>query len=104
MPRLDWRETVRALVEGHRRGDDPRRLAAAFHAAVARAALEVVDRFAGVSVVLAGGVFCNRYLTERLLILLERAGRTGHVHGQLPPTDGSLAAGQLWVAAHTAAS
>jgi len=98
--RLDWRETVRALVAALRAGDDPARLAAAFHTAIVRAALDLVGRFPSVPVVMAGGVFCNRYLTEALLDGLESAGRAGHVHGQLPPTDGSLAAGQLWVAAH----
>ena len=68
---------------------------------MARGALDLVSRLDPAPVVLAGGVFCNRYLTEALLAGLERAGRTGHVHGQLPPTDGSLSAGQLWIAAHT---
>jgi hypothetical protein len=37
-------------------------------------------------------------LTEQLLLAFEREAIPAFVHGQLPPTDGSLAAGQLWVA------
>jgi hydrogenase maturation protein HypF len=98
--RLDWREMVRALVEARRGGSDPRSLAAAFHHAIVHSAMEIVRRQGIGRVALTGGVFCNRYLTEALLVQLDEAGIDGFVHGQLPPTDGSLAVGQLWVAAH----
>jgi len=98
--RLDWREMVRALVEARRGGSDPRSLAAAFHHAIVHSAMEVVRRQGNGRVALTGGVFCNRYLTEALLVQLDEAGIDGFVHGQLPPTDGNLAVGQLWIAAH----
>jgi hydrogenase maturation protein HypF len=98
--RLDWREMIRALVEARRRGSDPPLLAAAFHHAIVNSAMEIVRRLEKERVALTGGVFCNRYLTEALLVRLEDEGLEGFVHGQLPPTDGSLAVGQLWVAAH----
>jgi len=98
--RLDWRELVRALVDRLRRGATPEALAAAFHDALVRAAVAVVERLGVLRVVMAGGVFCNRYLTEALLTALETRGLHGFIHTQLPPTDGSLPVGQLWVAAH----
>lgn len=98
--RLDWRELVRALVEAYRRGISPELLAAAFHRAIVEAAVKVVKEIQNPRVVLAGGVFCNRYLTETLLLRLENEGYKGYIHSQLPPTDESLAVGQLWVAAH----
>ena len=101
--RLDWRETVRALVQALRAGADAPRLAAGFHHALVRGALEIAGRVGVAPVALAGGVFCNRYLTEALLEGFDRARVPAHVHGQLPPTDGSLAAGQLWIAAHAPA-
>lgn len=100
MPRLDWRELIRALVAGHRSGLGPDRLGAAFHQAIARAAMSVVRSIGVGRVALTGGVFCNRYLTETLLESLAHEGFEGYVHSQLPPTDGSLAVGQLWIAAH----
>lgn len=98
--RMDWRETVRALVEARRAGSDPSLLAAAFHHAIVQSAMDIVRRLGNGRVALTGGVFCNRYLTEALLVQLDRQGIDGFVHGQLPPTDGSLAVGQMWVAAH----
>ncbi len=100
MLRLDWREMIRTLVAAHRSGASAERLAAAFHRSIAAAAIGVVRHVAHRAVVLAGGVFCNRYLTETLLEALEHEGFEAHLHSQLPPTDGSLAAGQLWIAAH----
>jgi hydrogenase maturation protein HypF len=98
--RLDWKELVRALVDEYRQGTPPQQLAAGFHQAVTRAAIEMAKRVAQPRVMLTGGVFCNRYLTENLLTHLEEEGFKGYIHSQLPPTDGSLAVGQLWAAAH----
>ena len=76
-------------------------LAAGFHEAIASGSIHLIEKMGEDRVVLSGGVFCNRYLTETMLMRLEAAGRRGFIHSQLPPTDGSLAAGQMWVAAHT---
>lgn len=97
---LDWRETVRAVVEGVLAGTDVNALAAAFHATLVHAAVEIAMRIGQPQVALAGGVFCNRRLTESLLMRFAESGHHAFVHSQLPPTDGSLSAGQLWVAAH----
>ena len=98
--RLDWRPMVRAIVEGMRAGRSVESLAAAFHHALARGALAIARRAEAEKVALSGGCFCNRYLTEELLALCEGAGIRAYVHSQLPPSDGSLAVGQLWVAAN----
>ena len=49
-------------------------------------------------VVLSGGCFQNRLLAERTAEEIGAAGRRVHLHGQVPPGDGGLAAGQLAVA------
>lgn len=97
---LDWRETVRTLVEMIRRGDDPAELASLFHHALADGALQIATALKNRQVILSGGVFCNRYLTESLLELLKHNGFEAFIHTQLPPNDGSLAVGQLWAAVH----
>lgn len=98
--RLDWRPLIRALTVAVARGEDVAALAAGFHGALARAAAELATHVGEERVVLTGGVFANRTLTESLLARLETRGLRGYAHHQLPPTDGSLAAGQLWVAAN----
>jgi hydrogenase maturation protein HypF len=95
--RLDWRPMIRSLVEARAAGAEVPQLAAAFHDWVATAALRLMEEFASGPVALTGGVFCNRRLTETLL---ERgSGHDVRVHAMLPPTDGSLSAGQVWAAA-----
>lgn len=98
--RLDWRELIRAIVERKRRGESVEALAAAFHHTLAKAAVRVTNTLVEKRVVMAGGVFCNRYLTESLLSRFAAAGIHAAIHSQIPPTDGSLSVGQLWVAAH----
>lgn len=96
--RLDWRELVRSLVEALSGGCNPDELAAGFHAALCRVAVELAERVGEPRVIMAGGCFCNRLLTESLLLELTKAGFQPHVHHQLPPTDGSLSVGQIWAA------
>jgi hydrogenase maturation protein HypF len=91
--RFDWAPMIREMAES----DDPADLLAArFHHTLIDVAIHMI-RAQELPAVLAGGVFCNRYLTEGILTRARDEGLEVHVHSQLPPTDGSLAAGQLWV-------
>jgi hydrogenase maturation protein HypF len=94
---LDWRPAVRETVEGMRAGRPVESLAAGFHAALVRSAVTLADRLDAPRLALSGGVFANRLLTEELLVAL--GDRQVLLHSQLPPTDGCVAAGQLWVGA-----
>jgi hydrogenase maturation protein HypF len=49
-------------------------------------------------VVLSGGVFQNRLLSEELLTLLEADGFRVFTHRLVPPNDGGLALGQAMIA------
>jgi hydrogenase maturation protein HypF len=100
--RLDWRPLVRALAAGLAAGRSVDGLAASFHHALVRAAADVARRVAAPRAALTGGCFANRYLTEAMLAEFEREGVEALVHSQLPPTDGSLCVGQIWVAANRA--
>lgn len=98
--RIDWRPTIRAIVEQMKTGVRVELISAAFHETLVESAMDVIQRMGNPAIAMAGGVFCNRYLTEKLLIRCRQKNVKAFVHSQLPPTDGSLAAGQLWVAAH----
>jgi hydrogenase maturation protein HypF len=103
---VDPAAAIRALVEELRRGVPTALLSARFHNTLACAAAEVCAllRNAGEPnrVVLSGGVFQNRYLTERCAALLRRAGFEVLTHSLVPPNDGGLALGQALVAGLTA--
>jgi hydrogenase maturation protein HypF len=48
--------------------------------------------------VLSGGCFQNRYLTERMVSHLRRAGYRPYWHQRVPPNDGGIALGQIMAA------
>jgi hydrogenase maturation protein HypF len=101
---IDLRPAIRDLLDAHRRGVPAAKLAARFHntlaAATAGAVRALAERHERLPVVLTGGCFQNRLLTERLLAKL--ADFEVHVHREVPPGDGGIALGQLLVAARTA--
>ncbi len=77
-------------------------IARRFHDAMVDAILmgaQAVYALYGIStVVLAGGVFLNRYITEHAVRVLEDHGFTVALSKQLPPNDGSVSFGQSVVA------
>lgn len=100
---IDWRPLFVALVDDlHKAVVSQGDMARSFHAAVAAASLEVCRRIREttgvVQVVLSGGVFQNRLLTEELCDLLSKSGFNVHTHRLVPPNDGGLALGQSVIA------
>jgi len=96
-PQWDWRGLFAGLWNDRQAGVSPARMAMRFHGAMARGALLIAERFPDSPVVLSGGVFQNRLLTE---LIAERFNGTERLYapGVIPPNDGGLAAGQLAIA------
>ncbi|MCK9358014.1 MAG: carbamoyltransferase HypF [Dehalococcoidia bacterium] len=82
-------------------------IAAAFHEAVARVALEMCRLLSNDSglrtVALSGGVFQNRILVSRTASLLRADGFRVLLHRSLPANDGCVSLGQAVIAARIAA-
>ena len=100
---LDARPAVAAAAADMAGGVGAARVAARFHAGLARATAEACAAQAeahGIpDVVLAGGVFANRRLTEDVRARLEAAGLRVLLSERLPPGDGAISYGQAAVAA-----
>ena len=81
-------------------------IARRFHDTLAAAAVDAcaaIRRESGVErVVLSGGVFQNKMLTERVYDLLASNGFQVFTHRLVPPNDGGLALGQAVIAGRTA--
>ncbi|RKX29728.1 MAG: hypothetical protein DRP46_06785, partial [Candidatus Zixiibacteriota bacterium] len=61
--------------------------------------LSVTEKVGEKNVALTGGCFQNRYLTERVVRLLDSAGYKVYRHHRIPPNDGGIAVGQIVAAA-----
>jgi hydrogenase maturation protein HypF len=90
----DWEPLIRAVVEDKRDGVTVPRMSARFHNALVNWIVEVAKGSGLKQIVFSGGVFQNRYLTERAAAVLEAEGFTVHTHRQVPPNDGGIALGQ----------
>jgi hydrogenase maturation protein HypF len=90
----DWAPLIQSVVADKRAGVAVPLIAARFHNALVEWILEVAARAKVTQVVLSGGVFQNRYLTERAAAALESRGLVVYTHHSVPPNDGGIALGQ----------
>lgn len=99
---VDPAPMIRALVADLQQGAAPGLVSARFHNGLARTIGKVCSRLGeqqGLDrVALSGGVFQNRYLTERSLEILQALGFSVLTHSLVPPNDGGLALGQAVIA------
>ena len=94
----DWGPLIQAVVTDTRAGVGAPLIAARFHNALVDWIVEVAVRTGLKQIVLSGGVFQNRYLTERAAAMLESRGFVVATHQQVPPNDGGIALGQAVMA------
>lgn len=92
---IDWEPMVRAMLDDVAGNEPVGRLAAKFHNALAEMIVAVARRASREQVVLSGGCFQNRYLTERAVRRLEEENFRAYWHQRVPPNDGGIALGQL---------
>ncbi|ACH40134.1 hydrogenase maturation protein HypF [Citrifermentans bemidjiense Bem] len=99
---LDFAPAIAAICADLARGRSRADIARAFHRTVARGVLDVCRRLREetgyVRVVLSGGVFQNRLLTEEVAELLAGDAFQVYCHRLVPPNDGGLALGQAAIA------
>jgi hydrogenase maturation protein HypF len=98
LPDGDWEPLIRAVLRDWRDGVALGLISARYHNALAEWILQVADGTGLKQVVFSGGVFQNRYLTERAAAVLECQGFTVRIHRQVPPNDGGIALGQAVLA------
>lgn len=92
---LDWASVIRDMLGDMRSGVSVGKIAAKFHNALVEAIIEIAQRVGEEKVVLTGGCFQNKYLTERAVRCLREAGFRPYWHQRVPPNDGGIALGQI---------
>jgi hydrogenase maturation protein HypF len=95
---VDWGPMIEAILAGHARDVQVSSVAAKFHNTLVEIIMAVAQRVAQERVVLAGGCFQNRILLEGAVRRLRAGGFRPFWPDRLPPNDGGLALGQLYVA------
>ena len=99
---VDFAATFAAICADLARCRRSADIARAFHQTVAAAVCEVCagirEDTGRARVVLSGGVFQNRLLTEDVALMLGQAGFQVYCHRLVPPNDGGIALGQAVVA------
>jgi hydrogenase maturation protein HypF len=101
--RINLRRTLRRLVSETREAVAAPVLSARFHNTLAEALAEMAgaarEKTKLDTVALSGGVFCNRYLANRLVKRLKQEGFTVLWNRDVPANDGGIALGQAAIAA-----
>jgi hydrogenase maturation protein HypF len=92
---IDWAPMVQAILEDQRKGISVGRISRQFHNTLAAVIVAVARRNVFHRVVLSGGCFQNRLLTELTVHALREAGFQPYWHQRVPPNDGGIALGQI---------
>jgi hydrogenase maturation protein HypF len=95
---LDWGPLFRQLLADQSRGVYADIIAMRFHRALAQGIASLCQQRSDLPVVLSGGVFQNRLLTELIVEQFSDSPQRLVVPEIIPPNDGGLAAGQLAIA------
>jgi hydrogenase maturation protein HypF len=86
---------IKAILADVKDGIQAGIISARFHNALVEAIVAVAKRAGQNRVVLSGGCFQNRYLTERAVRRLQAEGFRPYWHQRVPPNDGGIALGQV---------
>ena len=92
---IDWEPMIRCILDDRGSGVSNGVIAAKFHNTLADIVVDVAERVGQHKVVLTGGCFQNRYLTERAVRRLNESGFRPYWHQRVPPNDGGIALGQI---------
>jgi hydrogenase maturation protein HypF len=92
---LDWQPAISLLLAERDRGVPTSTVAARFHNTLVEMIVAVTKRSLQPRVVLSGGCFQNKYLTERTITRLRAEGFHPYWHQRVPPNDGGIALGQI---------
>jgi hydrogenase maturation protein HypF len=101
---IDLRKMIQQIIGDIERGTAREIISAKFHNCLCNTLLGVTkeaNRKSGLkTVALSGGVFCNRYLTNRLIKLLKKNDFTVLFNREIPSNDGGVSIGQAAIVAY----
>ncbi len=96
---VDWEPMIQGIIMDLEAQIDLSSISAKFHNTMVEIIVAVAKKVKKEKVVLSGGCFQNRYLTERTIDRLRETGFKPYWHQRVPPNDGGIALGQLYARA-----
>ncbi len=98
---ISFKPAIMQIISDMQNNISPQVISTRFHNTVIEIVIQVVKKISaeyGIKiVVLSGGTFQNKYLTENIEILLSEEDFTVYSHSTIPANDGGIALGQLIV-------
>jgi len=98
---IDWSPMILAILKDKEREVPFGKISVKFHNTLVEIIIAVAKRVGEERVVLTGGCFQNKYLTEKAIIRLRKNGFRPYWHQRVPPNDGGIALGQAVAVLHT---
>ncbi|MGD0552418.1 MAG: carbamoyltransferase HypF [Sedimentisphaerales bacterium] len=99
---LDLRIMIKRVLADIKNSEEKGNISAKFHNTIVSGLLEMAKKARETKnlniVALSGGVFCNRYLAQRLIRLLQRNGFSVLYNRDFPANDGCVSIGQAAIA------
>lgn len=92
---IDWSSTILDIIEDIKQKVDITNISTKFHNTLTEIIIDIAKRIGEKKVVLSGGCFQNKYLTERTVRRLDEEGFKPYWHQRVPPNDGGISLGQI---------
>lgn len=92
---IDWEPVIRGIIDDLKNKREKSFIAYKFHLTLAKIIKKIKDIAGDYKVLLSGGVFQNKILTEMVFRLMKN--RKIFIHSRIPPNDGGISAGQIMI-------
>ncbi|MGK7941398.1 MAG: carbamoyltransferase HypF [Crocosphaera sp.] len=92
---IDWELIIKGIVEDILQNLSHQEIATKFHNTLVEIIIDVAKKSQETNILLTGGCFQNKYLTERTILRLKQEKLNPFWHKNVPPNDGGIALGQI---------
>ncbi|MBF0503682.1 MAG: carbamoyltransferase HypF [Candidatus Omnitrophica bacterium] len=96
---IDWSGIIQGVIEDFRAKRDIRMISTRFHQTLIEIIVDLACQAGQIPVILTGGCFQNKWLTQKAVDRLKEEGFKPYWHKQIPANDGGISLGQMFVMA-----
>lgn len=92
---IDWTPIIYEILDDMQKHTPVPQISAKFHNTLVEIIIAVAKLINEEKVVISGGCFQNKYLTENIIKRLQKERFKPYWHQRIPPNDGGISAGQI---------